>query len=220
MTNLGQHSLDLVHWMTGVKAPKSVYSTGGRFFLKDNGEVPDTQDAIIEYPGFTAVCQYRECTAGRAGQGMGGLMFHGTYGTMAMSRDGFEVLADPRCRPNNMSRGPAAAGIRWADRSPNPSRSTNSSGPSTQGRHGRRDARLPAARAELPRLREVAARRRPRIWRAATAWPPRVTSPTSRMESRHASCVWDADAKERSRGRRQRRTGCWCARIGSRGTPN
>lgn len=101
MTNLGQHSLDLVHWITGVKAPKSVYSTGGRFFLKDNGEVPDTQDAIIEYPGFTAVCQYRECTAGRGGQGMGGLMFHGTFGTMAMSRAGFEVFGDPKVSPNN-----------------------------------------------------------------------------------------------------------------------
>src|SRR5262245_4225663 len=28
MTNLGQHSLDLVHWITGVQAPKAVYSTG------------------------------------------------------------------------------------------------------------------------------------------------------------------------------------------------
>lgn len=101
MTNLGQHSLDLVHWITGVKAPKAVYSTGGRFFIKDNGEVPDTQDAIIEYPGFTAVCQYRECTAGRGGQGMGGLMFHGTRGTMAMSRAGFEVFGDPKVSPNN-----------------------------------------------------------------------------------------------------------------------
>jgi predicted dehydrogenase len=102
MTNLGQHSLDLIHWFTGATAPKSVYSTGGRFFLKDNGEVPDTQDAIIEYPGFTTVCQYRECTAGRTGQGMGGLMLHGTYGTMAMSRAGFEVFADAKVSPNNV----------------------------------------------------------------------------------------------------------------------
>lgn len=103
MTNLGQHSLDLVHWITGAKAPKSVYSTGGRFFLKDGGEVPDTQDAIIEYPGFTTVCQYRECTAGRSGQGMGGLMLHGTLGTMALSRAGFEVWADPKVSPNNVA---------------------------------------------------------------------------------------------------------------------
>jgi predicted dehydrogenase len=103
MTNLGQHSLDVVHWMTGARAPKSVYSTGGRFFLKDNGEVPDTQDAILEYPGFTAVCQYRECTAGRSGQGMGGLLLHGTFGTMSVSRTGFEVWADSKVSPNNVA---------------------------------------------------------------------------------------------------------------------
>jgi predicted dehydrogenase len=103
MTNLGQHSLDVVDWMTGVNAPKSVYSTGGRFFLKDNGEVPDTQDTIIEYPGFTTVCQFRECTAGRSGQGMGGLMLHGTFGTMAVMRSGFEVWPDAKVSPNNVA---------------------------------------------------------------------------------------------------------------------
>ena len=102
MTNLGQHSLDLVHWFLDVQAPKSVYSTGGRFFLKDNCEVPDRQDAVIEYPGFTAMCQYRECSAGRGGQGMGGLLFHGTRGTLAISRLGFEVTGDPKQSPNNI----------------------------------------------------------------------------------------------------------------------
>ncbi len=102
MTNLGQHSLDLVHWFLDVQAPASVYSTGGRFFLKDNCEVPDRQDAIIEYPGFTAVCQYRECSAGRTGQGMGGLLFHGTKGTLAVSRTGYEMWGDPKVSPNNL----------------------------------------------------------------------------------------------------------------------
>jgi len=102
MTNLGQHSLDLVHWFLGVQAPTAVYSTGGRLFIKDNCEVPDRQDAIIEYPGFTSVCQYRECTAGRTGQGMGGLIFHGTYGTLTISRKGYEVTGDPKVAPNNV----------------------------------------------------------------------------------------------------------------------
>jgi predicted dehydrogenase len=99
MTNLGQHSLDLVHWFTGVEAPTAVYSTGGRHFLKDNGEVPDTQDSIHEYPGFTVVTQYREVTAGRGGQGMGGLVFSGTFGSMAVGRGGFEVFPDKKIHP-------------------------------------------------------------------------------------------------------------------------
>lgn len=104
-TNLGQHSLDLVHWMLGVKAPKSVYSAGGRWFLKDNGEVPDTQDVIIEYPGLNVTCQYREATAGRGGLGMGGLTFYGTYGCLPISRSGFELSPDPKVNPNNVVAG-------------------------------------------------------------------------------------------------------------------
>jgi len=104
-TNLGQHSLDLVHWILGVKAPKSVYSSGGRWFLKDNCEVPDTQDVIMEYPGFTVTCQYREATAGRGGLGMGGLTFFGTHGCLPISRTGFEVSADPKVNPNNVVAG-------------------------------------------------------------------------------------------------------------------
>jgi predicted dehydrogenase len=104
-TNLGQHSLDLVHWMLDVRAPKSVYSLGGRWFLKDNCEVPDTQDVIMEYPGLTVTCQYREATAGRGGLGMGGLTFFGTKGCLPISRSGFEVHADPKVNPNNMVAG-------------------------------------------------------------------------------------------------------------------
>ena len=104
-TNLGQHSLDLVHWMLGVRAPRSVYSFGGRWFLKDNCEVPDTQDVIMEYPGFTVTCQYREATAGRGGLGMGGLTFYGTHGCLPISRAGFELSPDPQVNPNNVVAG-------------------------------------------------------------------------------------------------------------------
>src|SRR5215469_14852023 len=35
MTNLGQHSLDIVHWFLGATAPTAVTSAGGRFALQD-----------------------------------------------------------------------------------------------------------------------------------------------------------------------------------------
>jgi predicted dehydrogenase len=100
MTNLGQHSLDIVHWIMGVKGPKAVTSVGGRYFLKDNCEVPDTQDVILEYPGFTAICQYRECAAS-AKANAGGLVFCGTHGTMPLSRECYEVIPDRKENPTN-----------------------------------------------------------------------------------------------------------------------
>src|SRR5690242_4254580 len=88
-TNLGQHSLDVVHWCVDMKGPVAVSSVGGRFFLRDNGEVPDVQDTIIEYPGFQAVVQFHECASGGMTTGMGGLSFHGNRGTMVLGRDGY-----------------------------------------------------------------------------------------------------------------------------------
>ena len=102
MTNLGAHSLDIVHWIMGVKGARAISSSGGRFFLKDNCEVPDTQDALLEYPKFQTTCQFRECTAGRAETSMGSLVFFGTKGTMVLGRDGFEIVPDKKESPNNI----------------------------------------------------------------------------------------------------------------------
>ena len=101
MTNLGHHSLDIVHWIFDIKGPKAVSSSGGRFYLKDNGEVPDIQDAIIEYPNFQAVVQFRECSAGPGSTSMGSLTFMGTKGTMTLGRDGFDIIADKKVNPIN-----------------------------------------------------------------------------------------------------------------------
>jgi predicted dehydrogenase len=102
MTNLGQHSLDIAHWCLDLKSPRTVTSVGGRFFLKDNCEVPDTQDTIIEYPGAQVVCQIRESAACAVKPGTSGMLFHGTKGTMFLSRAGFEVTPDRKEHPNNV----------------------------------------------------------------------------------------------------------------------
>lgn len=101
MTNLGHHSLDIVHWIFDIKAPKAVASHGGRWFLKDNGETPDTQNAIIEYDQFPAIVQFREAAGGGGESAMGSLVFVGTKGTMKLGRDGFEILPDKLINPQN-----------------------------------------------------------------------------------------------------------------------
>jgi predicted dehydrogenase len=94
MTNLGQHSLDIAHWFLDATAPTAVASAGGRYALKDNGETPDTQDALFEYPGWTATWSQRECSRGAAPER--GLEFCGTAGSLKVSRKGFVLTPDPR----------------------------------------------------------------------------------------------------------------------------
>ena len=100
MTNLGHHSLDIVHWIFDLKAPRAVSSQGGRWFLQDNGETPDTQNAVIEYEKFPVVVQIREAAAG-GGLASGALVFIGTKGRMKIDRSGFEITPDKKANPQN-----------------------------------------------------------------------------------------------------------------------
>jgi predicted dehydrogenase len=99
MTNLGAHEIDIVQWVMQFKGPLAVASSGGRYALQDNGETPDTQDAIFEYPGMTMHYSFREASAGR--RAYTGLEFAGTKGTLAITRGGFEVVPDMKIDPNN-----------------------------------------------------------------------------------------------------------------------
>ena len=119
MTNLGHHALDIAHWFLDATAPTAVTSSGGRFALKDNGETPDRQDALFEYPGFSATWSQRECSRG-ADPAMG-LEFCGTRGSLKISRKGFVVTADPKFSATEMLPrfggdhpvgGPATTGLR------------------------------------------------------------------------------------------------------------
>lgn len=99
MTNLGTHEIDIVHWAMQVNGPRAVSSSGGRFALEDDGETPDTQDAIFEYPGFTAVVSVREAARGR--QAGGAFEIYGTRASMSLSRNGFELTPEMKIWPEN-----------------------------------------------------------------------------------------------------------------------
>jgi predicted dehydrogenase len=99
MTNLAAHSIDIVHWAMGVAGPNAVTSAGGRFAMEDDGETPDTQDTLFEFPGFTAVYSLREASGGAPSDG--GLRFYGTKGGMSVSRGGFEIAPDVETAPEN-----------------------------------------------------------------------------------------------------------------------
>ncbi|HMV50065.1 MAG TPA: Gfo/Idh/MocA family oxidoreductase, partial [Blastocatellia bacterium] len=49
MTDYGTHRLDTVQQIMGVDAPKTVVATGGKFTLKDAGDVPDLLQVTYEF---------------------------------------------------------------------------------------------------------------------------------------------------------------------------
>jgi predicted dehydrogenase len=99
MTNLGQHALDIVDWTLGVGDLTGASSFGGRLALSDNGETPDTQDAIFQFPSWTAVWSHRETSRGSGGQGE--LTFFGTKGSLTVTRRGFVLTPDRQLPPES-----------------------------------------------------------------------------------------------------------------------
>lgn len=90
MMNWGAHSLDIARWALGAKAPQAVASFGGRFALTDGGETPDVQQTIYSFPGCIVSWVGREISAGNTTL----LDFHGTRGTMTLTREGFTVAPE------------------------------------------------------------------------------------------------------------------------------
>jgi len=110
ITDFGTHRFDTVQQVMHVEAPKTVSATGGRFSMKDNGEMPDVLQTTYEYDGF--VLSYEACninahgTGGRTPEmnyyGMrdkadrpNGEAYYGTNGALFCDRIGFEIYPEP-----------------------------------------------------------------------------------------------------------------------------
>lgn len=94
----GAHWMDQVLWWTEEKYPRRVFSTGGRPILgvpvltakEQTTDAPDSQVAVYEFDGFTAVWEHRRFADTATEKHKVGCYFHGTKGTFHMGwRDGW-----------------------------------------------------------------------------------------------------------------------------------
>jgi predicted dehydrogenase len=95
MTNFGVHYLDLIHAALGQDAPLSVAAMGGKFVVEDNREVPDTLEAMWQYPEGTLVTfsQFNANSAPAAAKGTE-VEFRGTKGTLLVQGSGYEIVPE------------------------------------------------------------------------------------------------------------------------------
>jgi predicted dehydrogenase len=93
MTDWGVHLIDPLHQCFGEVMPSAMSAQGGKFYVKDNVETPDTMLATFHYPKFLGSYESRTCnpTPMFAGQGSG-TSIHGTEGSIMLTRSGCWVL--------------------------------------------------------------------------------------------------------------------------------
>jgi predicted dehydrogenase len=94
MTDWGVHWLDIVQWAFNEQMPESIAAMGGKYYLQDNRDTPDTLQVTYEYPGFIAVYENREANAQSMFQKGGGILFHGDKGTLFVDRSEYRVIPE------------------------------------------------------------------------------------------------------------------------------
>jgi predicted dehydrogenase len=90
----GVHLNDIVLWAMKVRAPLTVFSTGGKYDIKDNSDTPDVLDVHYQYPGFTHIYTVRRALYHYSAPDRShGIEFHGTNGVLTLDRGGWVVTA-------------------------------------------------------------------------------------------------------------------------------
>ena len=100
--NNGIHYIDVARWGLNKKLPSKIYSTGGRFGYKDQGQTPNTQLTTYRFEdGMEMVVEIRGRYTNSEGGVSSGLMFYGSKGYMISDSDSekFKVFLEGRSTP-------------------------------------------------------------------------------------------------------------------------
>ncbi|HZR20611.1 MAG TPA: Gfo/Idh/MocA family oxidoreductase [Verrucomicrobiae bacterium] len=96
VTNFGVHYIDFIQWALGANAPLTVTALGGKpAAMRDNREIPDTLEAVWQYPGGTLVT-FSQFNGNAGTWSLPGceLELRGTLGTLYLFGDGYEIVPD------------------------------------------------------------------------------------------------------------------------------
>jgi predicted dehydrogenase len=100
--NNGIHYIDVARWGLNKGLPSKIYSTGGRFGYRDQGQTPNTQLVTYQFDdGIEMVMEIRGRYTNSEGGVTSGPMFYGSKGYMISdpSTEGFKVFLNGSSTP-------------------------------------------------------------------------------------------------------------------------
>jgi len=100
MTDWGVHWLDIVQLAFNESMPTAITALGGKYWLKDNRDTPDTLQVTYEYPnGFVATYENRNGNKQSMFEKSGGILFCGTKATLFVDRSQYRLVPEGKDEP-------------------------------------------------------------------------------------------------------------------------
>jgi len=100
MTDWGVHLMDIVQFAYDEVMPTSIAAQGGKFYVNDNVETPDTMMVTYRYPAFVASYESRTANPFPMYDNTYGTAFHGTKATLMVNRGGYWVFPNDKKSPS------------------------------------------------------------------------------------------------------------------------
>jgi predicted dehydrogenase len=94
MTDWGIHVLDIARMGMNEADPIAVTALGGKYYITDNRETPDTLQVTYEFHGFLATYENRMYNANSMFNQGYGTIFHGTKGTLFVDRSKYVITPE------------------------------------------------------------------------------------------------------------------------------
>lgn len=94
LTDSGVHMLDALQMIFDEAMPGGVTAMGGKYWVTDNSETPDTMQASFEYPGFLGCWEHRCGNVANFISRQMGLQIHGDQATLYVDRSGLSLTPE------------------------------------------------------------------------------------------------------------------------------
>lgn len=86
------HISDVAFWAMDFKAPKTISAVGGRFYLTDQTETPDTLEVVFDFPGVLYLFSFRPTPlSGFEHMGHIGCVFEGSDASLVTNYETHEI---------------------------------------------------------------------------------------------------------------------------------
>ena len=109
--------LDIVHMAFNEAMPGSVVALGGKYWLQDDTETPDTMQVSFEYPGFLGSWEHRSNNTDNQPGRLMGITFHGNRGMLYVDRSIYRLTPEKGSdlAPAEMKRVTDPHPLHWAN---------------------------------------------------------------------------------------------------------